>query len=128
AEQRRIRNYWSAARMERARSMDRLSDWGKSRGIRLNLSIGAPARTGTPTTIAPTMPKTATTGTARVPNSPGLRWTDGGAVVRTVGRVFFTFQGRAASCSGTAVTSANRSVVMTAGHCVQMNGVFHDNW
>ncbi|WP_242659295.1 trypsin-like serine peptidase [Thermostaphylospora chromogena] len=127
-EQRRIRNYWSAARMESARSMDRLSDWGRRQGIRLNLSLGAPARTGTPTTIAPTMPKAATAGTARVPNSPGLRWIDGGAVVRTVGRVFFTFQGRAASCSGTAVTSANRSVVMTAGHCVQMNGVFHDNW
>lgn len=64
-----------------------------------------------------------------VPNSPGLRWTDGGAVVRTVGRVFFTTaDGRASSCSGTAVTSANESVVMTAGHCVRLNGAAHRNW
>lgn len=66
---------------------------------------------------------------ARVPNSPGARWVDGGGVVRTVGRVFFTTaQGRNASCSGTAVTSANQSVVMTAGHCVKLNGAAHRNW
>ncbi|MFG1704259.1 trypsin-like serine peptidase [Nonomuraea sp. M3C6] len=66
---------------------------------------------------------------ALVPNSPGLRWTDGGAVVRTTGRVFFTTaDGRNSSCSGTAVTSANESVVMTAGHCVKLNGAAHRNW
>jgi V8-like Glu-specific endopeptidase len=49
--------------------------------------------------------------------------------VRTVGRVFFTTaDGRNAACSGTAVTSANKSVVMTAGHCVKLNGAFHRNW
>ncbi|MEV0589993.1 trypsin-like serine peptidase [Nonomuraea cavernae] len=83
---------------------------------------------GTPWTI-----RRSSAGTAQlqavVPNSPGLRWTDGGAVVRTVGRVFFTTaQGRNSSCSGTAVTSANESVVMTAGHCVKLNGAFHRNW
>ncbi|GGO32022.1 hypothetical protein GCM10011574_70700 [Microbispora bryophytorum] len=36
--------------------------------------------------------------------------------------------GRNASCSGTAVTSANKSVVITAGHCVKLNGAFHANW
>jgi V8-like Glu-specific endopeptidase len=66
---------------------------------------------------------------AQVPNSPGLRWTDGGAVERTTGRVFFTTaDGNNSSCSGTAVTSANESVVMTAGHCVKLNGAFHRNW
>ncbi|GAB2959560.1 trypsin-like serine peptidase [Nonomuraea fastidiosa] len=64
-----------------------------------------------------------------VNNSPGLRWTDGGAVVRTTGRVFFTTaDGRNSSCSGTAVTSANESVVITAGHCVKLNGAAHRNW
>lgn len=66
---------------------------------------------------------------ARVPNSPGLRWVDRGAVVRTAGRVFFTTaEGGNASCSGTAVTSANESVVLTAGHCVKLNGAAHRNW
>ncbi|TMR99825.1 trypsin-like serine peptidase [Nonomuraea basaltis] len=66
---------------------------------------------------------------ALVPNSPGLRWTDGGAVVRTTGRVFFTTaDGQNSSCSGSAVTSANESVVITAGHCVKLNGAAHRNW
>ncbi|HEX4815312.1 MAG TPA: trypsin-like peptidase domain-containing protein [Nonomuraea sp.] len=66
---------------------------------------------------------------AFVPNSPGLRWTDGGAVTRTVGRVFFTTaNGRTSTCSGTAVTSANESVVITAGHCVKLAGAAHRNW
>ncbi|WP_169943869.1 serine protease [Microbispora sp. H11081] len=63
----------------------------------------------------------------------GSPWTAGGTVAKTTGRVFFTVAagpdtGRNASCSGTAVTSANKSVVITAGHCVKLNGAFHANW
>ncbi|MEV4461668.1 peptidase, partial [Microbispora sp. NPDC049633] len=63
----------------------------------------------------------------------GSPWTAGGTVAKTTGRVFFTVTagsdaGRNASCSGTAVTSANKSVVITAGHCVKLNGAFHANW
>lgn len=50
---------------------------------------------------------------------------------RTVGRVFFTDErGRNRSCTGTAVSSANKSVVWTAGHCVESGstGGFHTNW
>ncbi|GGK83933.1 hypothetical protein Sme01_18080 [Sphaerisporangium melleum] len=60
--------------------------------------------------------------------SGGAPWTAGGAITATEGRVFFTYQGRNASCSGTAVTSANKSVVITAGHCVKLGGAFHTNW
>jgi V8-like Glu-specific endopeptidase len=60
--------------------------------------------------------------------SGGAAWTGGGAVVSTAGRVFFTYQGRQASCSGNAVTSANESTVITAGHCVKLDGAFHTNW
>jgi V8-like Glu-specific endopeptidase len=58
----------------------------------------------------------------------GGPWTGGGAVVKTSGRVFFTFQGRTASCSGNAVTSQNASTVITAGHCVKYQGSWHTNW
>jgi hypothetical protein len=58
----------------------------------------------------------------------GSAWTTGGAVTKTSGRVFFTFQGRRASCSGEAVTSGNKSVVLTAGHCVKLEGAFHTDW
>nr|CEL20462.1 FIG01121370: hypothetical protein [Kibdelosporangium sp. MJ126-NF4] len=62
-----------------------------------------------------------------IPNG-GAAWTGGGAVVKTAGRVFFTYQNRTASCSGNAVTSANKSTVITAGHCVKLEGAFHTNW
>jgi V8-like Glu-specific endopeptidase len=58
----------------------------------------------------------------------GSAWTGSGRVVSTAGRVFFTFQGRNASCSGNAVTSGNKSTVLTAGHCVKLEGSFHTNW
>lgn len=60
--------------------------------------------------------------------SGGSAWTGGGKVVTTAGRVFFTYQGRQASCSGNAVTSGNKSTVITAGHCVKLDGAFHTNW
>ncbi len=48
--------------------------------------------------------------------------------MKTSGRVFFTFDGRTASCSGNAVTSQNQSTVITAGHCVKYQGSWHTNW
>lgn len=58
----------------------------------------------------------------------GAPWTGGGAVTKTTGRVFFTFNGQRASCTGSAVASQNRSVVITAGHCVKYKGTWHTNW
>ncbi|MEU3628401.1 peptidase, partial [Amycolatopsis coloradensis] len=62
-----------------------------------------------------------------IPNGGGA-WTGAGKVAQTAGRVFFTMGGRNASCSGDAVTSANGSVVITAGHCVKYQGAWHTNW
>lgn len=59
----------------------------------------------------------------------GRVWSYGGKVARTVGRIFFTTaDGRNASCSGNIVNSANRSVVVTAGHCVRHSGAWNDAW
>ena len=45
------------------------------------------------------------------------------------GKVFFTDSGVNYVCSGTALTSANESVVWTAGHCVNEGpGAFYTNW
>jgi hypothetical protein len=45
------------------------------------------------------------------------------------GKVFFTLGGSDYVCSGTALDSANRSVVWTAGHCVNEGpGEFATNW
>jgi V8-like Glu-specific endopeptidase len=47
----------------------------------------------------------------------------------THGKVFFTLGGANYVCSGTALNSANRSVVWTAGHCLNEGpGAFATNW
>ncbi|MFF1907052.1 trypsin-like serine peptidase [Kitasatospora sp. NPDC058218] len=54
---------------------------------------------------------------------PGAVWTHGGAVNESVGRLFFTFSdGYDGSCTATVVTSANRSTVITAAHCLRSVG------
>ncbi|WP_217707275.1 trypsin-like serine peptidase [Nonomuraea rhodomycinica] len=59
----------------------------------------------------------------------GSRWTTGGAVTRTTGRVFMTLRGVDFVCSAGTVRSANRDVVVTAGHCVKDGtGAWAENW
>jgi V8-like Glu-specific endopeptidase len=107
----RVAQFWTPQRMRSATPMDLISLDSSNR-------LGRVMR-GTPATVAATP--------ASLPNG-GSAWTGGGGVTRSVGRVFFTFSGRTASCSGTAVTSANKSAVMTAGHCVKLQGSWHTNW
>lgn len=47
----------------------------------------------------------------------GLRWTHGGAVTRTTGKVFFTLHGIDYVCSGSVVSGPRADVVLTAAHC-----------
>lgn len=111
--------FWTAERMREATPLD-LIDIAPG-------DLAAPkSRHGKALTIAPTRPSR-DAGTRSFPQGGGA-WTGGGAVVRTSGRVFFTFQGRTASCSGDAVTSRNASTVITAGHCVKYQGSWHTNW
>lgn len=56
-------------------------------------------------------------------------WTGAGGVSRAVGRVFYSQRGQDYSCTGVAVRSANRSTVLTAGHCVNAGpGPYSANW
>ena len=51
------------------------------------------------------------------------------APTSTHGKVFFTLGGGDYVCSGTALLSGNKSVVWTAGHCVNEGpGAFASNW
>jgi V8-like Glu-specific endopeptidase len=108
ADQQRVARFWTPDRMRSAVPMDVIT-------LNPGARLGQAAR-GLPEAVP-----------ASLPNSGGA-WTGAGAVTHTVGRVFFTFQGRTASCSGDAVTSANKSVVITAGHCVKLQGAWHTNW
>jgi V8-like Glu-specific endopeptidase len=109
AEQSKVTDYWTAERMRSAVPIDQL--------LKPRQRLAGTVAAGKATTIAPTA----------FPNGGG-QWTGGGKIVTTEGRVFFTYSGRTASCSGTAVTSANESTVITAGHCVKLDGAFHTNW
>ncbi|MEU0270625.1 peptidase [Streptomyces sp. NPDC006307] len=111
AEQQGARAFWTAARMRAATPLD------LELTPRALKKLKAPQPGKETTTVAPTA----------FPQAGGP-WTGGGAVVKTSGRVFFTFQGRTASCSGNAVTSQNASTVITAGHCVKYQGSWHTNW
>lgn len=124
AAERPAQGFWSAERMRAATPLD------------VTATPGAAARTAAPTaalhptTIAPTAasaPSALAAAPAAFPQ-PGGAWTAGGAVVKTSGRVFFTFNGKSASCSGDSITSANGSTVITAGHCVKYQGAWHTDW
>ncbi|RFU85262.1 peptidase [Streptomyces triticagri] len=108
--------YWTAERMRAAEPLDLLP-----------AAVGEVTdriAKGTELLVPPTE---APPGAEAFPES-GAPWTGGGQVATTSGRVFFTYDGRQASCSGNAVTSANKSTVLTAGHCVKMDGAWHTDW
>lgn len=124
--QQQAREFWTPERMRGAAPLDLVTVNGHVDG-------GSAPLKGTAATVAPSDPVAAVgkavsdIGLLAFPNSGG-QWTGGGAVVSTAGRVFFTYQGRTASCSGNAVTSANKSTVITAGHCVKLEGAWHTDW
>ncbi|MET9343033.1 MULTISPECIES: trypsin-like serine peptidase [unclassified Nonomuraea] len=120
-EQKAVARYWTPQKMEDAQPLNPPAPRSRAAfGVPGEPTTGIPWE-APPTSAAPTDPQAAQA-------SSGSAWTGGGAITKTAGRVFFTYQGRNASCSGNAVTSANKSVVLTAGHCVKMGGAFHTNW
>jgi V8-like Glu-specific endopeptidase len=60
----------------------------------------------------------------------GATWTGGGDVAKSTGKVFFTLGGVDYVCSGSAVQSGHRNLVLSAGHCVHDGdgGPFATNW
>ena len=126
AEQQRIVDFWTPERMRNATPLDLLAVTPDQ------ATPTASVDRGEPRTVPPTRPAD-TPGTSDAPDTlafpeGGGPWTGGGDVVTTSGRVFFTYQGRTASCSGNAVTSENGSTVITAGHCVKLDGAWHTDW
>lgn len=113
---------WSEQRMRSATPMHRLLD--------RTTALASPVSTvkrGLPALIQPTRQAVSDLIPLALPETGGA-WSGGGAVTKTAGRVFFNFNGADASCSGDAVTSGNRSVVITAGHCVKYEGTWHTSW
>ena len=99
-----VASYWTPARMRAAQPADRV--------------IGAKH------TSKPRPSKQAATWSSFEINTP---YTD--QPTSTNGKVFFTLDGNDYMCSGTALLSANKSVVWTAGHCVNAGpGAYATKW
>lgn len=133
AEQERVRAHWTPERMRAAVPIEQLAP----DAVRKAVESAEPTRVaqGEARKVAPTSvdaavateEASASSDVAAFPEG-GAPWTDGGAVTSTAGRVFFTYDGQDSSCSGNAVTSENGSTVMTAGHCVKLEGAWHTDW
>jgi hypothetical protein len=132
-DQRRVLDYWSPQRMAKALPIGMLDivtggDEGKD-----GLLSGLTGKTGL--AVAPDLSE----GKAKVVprhqsarpqfTTSGSRWQTGGAVTKTTGRVFLTLAGVDFVCSASTVHSANKDVVVTAGHCVKDgSGDWAANW
>ncbi len=114
-----VLDYWTPERMREAVPLEQRVDLAAVDMSTVWESLGDVAR-GEARTVPGVSPRS-------FPTS-GEPWSGGGEVVDTAGRVFFTFDGSPASCSGNVVTSENKSVVITAGHCVKYQGSWHTNW
>jgi V8-like Glu-specific endopeptidase len=129
ADQRRVLDYWTPQRMAAAlpiNLLDKVLDGdGLLSGITGGTGLGAaPSLANGLARVTPrrqsARPQTATFGS---------RWVTGGAVARTTGRVFLTLNGVDFVCSAGTVKSANKDVVVTAGHCVKDGrGEWAENW
>lgn len=118
AAQDRVAEYWTPQRMRDALPAEVLvADRDKS-------SAGGAVAAGKPTVVPQAAAKPA-------PSAAfvGGYYSGGGEVVDTTGKVFFTLGGVNYVCSGSAVSSGNKDVVLTAGHCVNEGpGAFATNW
>ena len=116
AQMRHARGFWTPARIERARD----PRWTGRSGQGQPGSSGPTAKAlpgGSATPTSPTKPTT-DFGEVADPTSPEFRQN---------GVILFEAEGVPDRCSGTAVDSANMSVVITAGHCVNSGGG-RGNW
>ncbi|GLW98098.1 hypothetical protein [Microtetraspora sp. NBRC 16547] len=130
--------YWTPERMTRALPLDVVATTVTRVGAlaeRLIAPAAVPVRALRPLGVDQRTIARRPAATRRTVNrsvdtvTSGSQWSGGGAVGTTVGRIFLTLKGVDFVCSGTAVRSANRDVVATAGHCVKDGtGAWAENW
>ncbi len=96
------------------------------------LAYWTPARIAAATDLdAAVTPAHAEPGAVRPHATSPQRWTGGGLISTTAGKVFFhnPKDNGDYACSGDAVNSDNHAVVATAGHCVvDTDGTSYQNW
>ncbi len=119
-------DFWTPARMRAAQPLDMAAESAESAGAAPLTDAIATAR-GPRLDVAPSGTAAGVSAGARAGRGHAFK---SGTVadpaakgVRTHGRVFFKVPGVGlASCSGTAISSNRRNLVLTAGHCVNGGG------
>jgi V8-like Glu-specific endopeptidase len=124
-----VTDYWTAERMAGAIPADEPENVHAGRGVGTLSSAPSADQPESPTVIAEPVPA-ADTPAADAPVRPQA--TSMADSSETSGKVFFRDQldGRDYMCSGSAVNSPTKSLVVTAGHCVHggPGGTWHANW
>jgi hypothetical protein len=123
---RQVRNRWTVARMQAATPMsepqERRSAQPQTHAL---LRRSAPG-------VASPMTRTTNASTRAFADdfSQSQVWTAHGVMpATTVGKLYFDTPGGAAECTASVISSANRSLIWTAGHCVtDGNGHWYSNW
>ncbi|MBV2365841.1 trypsin-like serine peptidase [Streptomonospora nanhaiensis] len=119
---RRVLDYWTRERMAAAVPLVRALD-GVAGGLLGTARPGGQAAADTRPGGQVAVPQ------AAAASSTGERWSGGGRVAKTTGRVFLTLDGRDFTCSAAVVSAQNRDTVITAGHCLKDGtGGWADNW
>ncbi|MFD4525484.1 trypsin-like serine peptidase [Streptomyces sp. NPDC058470] len=126
AQQNAALHFWTTERLRAAKD---LSAPAQPTGV--TAETVAPQTAGTEVTVPPvTATGAAATGEFAAASSP-TAWTGGGLISTTAGKVFFqNATGGTYTCSATVANSDNKSVVLTAGHCVvnASTGEVYKNW
>jgi V8-like Glu-specific endopeptidase len=113
-----IRGYWTAARMAAARPVEQPVEQYAGQVDALDAGTAAGTRFSRGSWLDPYLRRIRQAPTTNERPDPGSAWRSGGTVVRTTGKVFFSMGADDYVCSGSAVSSPDRSTVLTAGHCV----------
>ncbi|WP_165960045.1 trypsin-like serine peptidase [Nonomuraea longispora] len=131
ADQQRVLDYWTPQRMARALPIELLGLATSGKGLLGDLTGGRalPSLPGGPGRAAEPAEPRHHAAAAPSAATVGSRWGAGGLVARTTGRVFLTVAGADFVCSASTVRSANKDLVVTAGHCVKDGaGEWAANW
>ncbi|HEY3504876.1 MAG TPA: hypothetical protein VGN37_19085 [Actinocatenispora sp.] len=128
AQQRAALAYWTPERLASAVDLDAAPAATPTR----RANTPRPAARRRPYAVPGVLPAGGATGgtVMRPAASSPQRWTSGGLIASTAGKVFFSNSSGTYACSGDAVNSGNKSIVATAGHCVvdATTGEVYQNW
>ncbi len=112
---RRAISFWTTARMERARPLDRLRGGSPSVWTRPVRGAGTGPRLVPPLALGGKAGSSSASETVPDPTAPSAR---------TNGVIFIVTPFGLGRCSGTSVNAPSYSVVFTAGHCINSGGPF----